>query len=68
MIRLVSLFFPVLCLSGVALTAGHTVTFSSGEITLYGELYKPEGKGPFPAVIYNHVNELGDRLQIRPGT
>jgi len=24
------------------------------EITLQGTLYKPEGKGPFPAVLYNH--------------
>ena len=30
------------------------ISFRSGEITLQGTLYKPEGKGPFPAVLYNH--------------
>jgi carboxymethylenebutenolidase len=26
--------------------------------TLYGWLYKPKGKGPFPAVVWNHGSEL----------
>lgn len=30
------------------------VSFRSGELTLEGYLYKPRGKGPFPAMIYNH--------------
>jgi len=33
------------------------VTFKSGDLTLHGWLWKPEGKGPFPAVIYNHGSE-----------
>src|SRR5207244_4183342 len=36
-----------------------TVTFPSGEVTLHGVLYKPEGIGPFPAVIYNHGSAPG---------
>lgn len=30
------------------------IRFPSGKLTLGGELYLPEGKGPFPAVLYNH--------------
>lgn len=30
------------------------VSFASGPLTLHGALYTPTGKGPFPAVLYNH--------------
>jgi carboxymethylenebutenolidase len=33
------------------------VTFQNGTNTLHGFIYKPKGKGPFPAVIYNHGSE-----------
>ncbi|MEO5803178.1 MAG: CocE/NonD family hydrolase [Verrucomicrobiota bacterium] len=33
------------------------VSFSRDGATLHGFIYKPEGKGPFPAVIYNHGSE-----------
>ena len=33
------------------------VSFKSGELTLHGWLWKPAGKGPFPAVLYNHGSE-----------
>jgi len=33
------------------------VSFGSGDATLQGWLYKPEGEGPFPAVIYNHGSD-----------
>ena len=33
------------------------VSFSSSGRTLYGFLYVPEGKGPFPAVLWNHGSE-----------
>jgi carboxymethylenebutenolidase len=33
------------------------VTFKSGELTLSGFLYKPDGVGPFPAIVYNHGSE-----------
>jgi len=35
------------------------VTFSSGTITLQGVIFRPEGRGPFPAVIYNHGSAAG---------
>ncbi len=41
------------------LAVAETVTFPSGETTLHGVLYKPEGAGPFPAVIYNHASAPG---------
>ena len=30
------------------------VSFPSGSVTLGGSVYKPQGEGPFPAVVYNH--------------
>jgi len=39
--------------------AAEVVTFASREITLHGALYRPAGKGPFPAVIYNHGSAPG---------
>jgi dienelactone hydrolase len=33
------------------------VTFPSGDLELRGWLYRPEGPGPFPAVIWNHGSE-----------
>jgi hypothetical protein len=35
------------------------VYFSSGRLTLGGELYRPTGRGPFPAVLYNHGSAEG---------
>ena len=34
-----------------------TVTFSNGNLELKGFLYRPQGSGPFPAVVYNHGSE-----------
>src|SRR3989440_5200799 len=53
-----SALFALLLLPSV-LAVAETVTFPSGEITLHGVLYKPEGSGPFPAVIYNHGSAPG---------
>ena len=33
------------------------VSFSSGNLELHGYLFKPDGNGPFPAVLYNHGSE-----------
>lgn len=33
------------------------VTFPSGKLDLHGFLWKPEGAGPFPAVLWNHGSE-----------
>jgi carboxymethylenebutenolidase len=35
------------------------VTFKSGQLTLVGFLFKPEGPGPFPAIVWNHGSEKG---------
>jgi carboxymethylenebutenolidase len=55
-------YFPALfalLLLPLVLSGAETVTFPSGEITLHGVLYRPEGTGPFPAVIYNHGSAPG---------
>ncbi len=33
------------------------VTFKSGDLTLVGFLFKPDGSGPFPGLIWNHGSE-----------
>jgi carboxymethylenebutenolidase len=33
------------------------VSFKSGGLTLRGFLYKPDGDGPFPAIVFNHGSE-----------
>ena len=35
------------------------VTFPSANLTLTGVVYKPQGAGPFPAVVYNHGSAPG---------
>jgi carboxymethylenebutenolidase len=37
------------------------VTFCNGDLVLHGWLYKPEGDGPFPTVLYNHGSEKDPR-------
>ena len=53
-----SALFAVFLLASVSAVA-ETVTFPSGEIALHGVLYKPQGTGPFPAVVYNHGSAPG---------
>jgi dienelactone hydrolase len=53
-----SALFALFLLPSV-LALAETVTFPSGEITLHGVLYKPEGNGPFPAVVYNNGSAPG---------
>ena len=33
------------------------VAFKSGGLTLTGFLFKPDGPGPFPAIVWNHGSE-----------
>ena len=40
-------------------SAAETVSFPSGDKVLQGLLYKPNGPGPFPAVVYNHGSAPG---------
>jgi dipeptidyl aminopeptidase/acylaminoacyl peptidase len=49
----------VLTLVGLASPAAGVVTFSNGNLTLHGVIYKPEGRGPFRAVLYNHGSAPG---------
>ena len=48
-----------LLFSPLVLSAADIVAFPSGDITLHGALYKPEGAGPFLAVVYNHGSAAG---------
>jgi dipeptidyl aminopeptidase/acylaminoacyl peptidase len=41
------------------------VTFKSGDLTLEGYLYKPDGNGPFPLVIWNHGSEQDPRPDVQ---
>jgi carboxymethylenebutenolidase len=50
----------VLTLSGTPESrAAETVSFKSGDKILHGLLYKPNGPGPFPAIVYNHGGAAG---------
>src|SRR5476649_207774 len=53
------LILLALLLAPFALPAADIVTFPSGQLTLHGVVYKPEGAGPFPAVVYNHGSAAG---------
>ena len=39
--------------------AAQIIHFPSGELTLGGELFLPAGKGPFPAILFNHGSAPG---------
>jgi carboxymethylenebutenolidase len=52
-------FLAVLLLAPWRLPAAESVSFPSGSLILHGSLYKPEGTGPFPAVVYNHGSAPG---------
>ncbi|HJZ88782.1 MAG TPA: prolyl oligopeptidase family serine peptidase [Polyangia bacterium] len=39
--------------------AGQVVSFSNGDRTLGGVLFRPRGGGPFPALLYNHGSAPG---------
>ena len=59
--RLLVLAMLVLTCS-VCAAAPEEVTFASNGFELHGFIYRPEGQGPFPAVLYNHGSER------RPGS
>lgn len=56
---LLSFLLFLLLPSPSPLSGAEVVSFPSGELTLHGVLYKPEGAGPFPAVVYNHGSAPG---------
>ena len=43
--------------AGAQVPAEQLVSFGNGAITLNGWLWKPNGSGPFPAVVWNHGSE-----------
>jgi len=43
-----------------------TIFYKSGNLQIEAYLYKPSGNGPFPIVIYNHGNYLGEQRLERP--
>jgi len=42
------------------------VFYKSGNLKIQAYLYKPEGNGPFPVVIYNHGSRIGRERQSDP--
>ena len=45
-----------------------TVFYQNGTLKLEAYLYKPDGDGPFPVVIYNHGSRAGAERSERPFT
>ena len=43
----------IVILSG-CVASGQKAIYSEGDFTLSGSLCKPQGRGPFPAVVFNH--------------
>jgi carboxymethylenebutenolidase len=54
-----SLALLSLTLAPPLMAAGNVITFPSGGLSLQGVVFKPEGTGPFPAVVYNHGSAPG---------
>jgi carboxymethylenebutenolidase len=44
----------MLAVAAEAQTSGKTVEVHNGPVTLHGLIWRPQGKGPFPAVLLNH--------------
>ncbi len=49
----------LLVFSSLLLFGAEQISFPSGDLILHGLLYKPDGPGPFPAVLYNHGSAAG---------
>src|SRR6266581_5041206 len=43
-----------------------TVFYPSGKLKIEAYVFKPEGAGPFPIVIYNHGSRAGHEREERP--
>lgn len=53
-------FYILLCIWVLnSIAQPQIINFKSGNLTLGGELFLPKGKGPFPAVLYNHGSAPG---------
>jgi carboxymethylenebutenolidase len=65
-------FWIVVFLSSIQKASGQSarpeeVKFPSGNLVLYGFLYKPQGNSPFPAILYNHGSEQNPGLKLALG-
>ena len=66
----VILILVLLCAVSMFAATGKSVTYKSGDETVTGQLFTPEGKGPFPALVVIHewwglndwVNEQASKL------
>src|SRR5216684_6373146 len=62
----------LLCVAGARGQTGaeqrhyETVFYRSGKLKIEAYVYKPEGAGPFPVVIYNHGSRAGHDREERP--
>jgi len=62
----------LLCVSGAQAQTGDSsrvyegVSYTSGKLAIEAYLYKPEGPGLFPVVIYNHGSRAGHEREERP--
>jgi hypothetical protein len=66
--QLIASVIAGLCAVAPSWAADTTVTFPSGNKRLHGVVYKPEGPGPFPAVLYNHGSAGGmPRVKVTLG-
>jgi carboxymethylenebutenolidase len=55
---LITILVCLLCQAGAEpLREPQIVEFNSGSLTLKGYLYRPNGQGPFPAMLWNHGSE-----------
>jgi len=56
-VAILLVFVSAVCAQESVPSNATLVSFSSSGGTVYGFLYVPEGKGPFPAVLWNHGSE-----------
>ena len=54
---------PLVVAQSVQSAGAQIVEFSSGNLHLKGYLWKPSGRGPFPAVLFNHGSGGNDSMQ-----
>lgn len=57
LIQVAGLLLGIAFAATASASPGKKVTFQSGDHSLVGYLYQPEGEGPWPALIWNHGSE-----------
>lgn len=70
--RLTMLSVGLICATGLSAQNGgerrayEEMFYASGKLRIQAYVYKPEGVGPFPVVIYNHGSRPGAERMQRP--